>query len=98
MFNFKTVACILGVSFAILYAYTPDLEAGHYHHHRGPRTRVNIQVGPAIPPPSYIVSSPVYQPVCWGPQPVIAYPVYQPVYIAPPQPIFTGLSFSWFFR
>lgn len=92
MFNLKAILAVLGVAVAILFASTPNLEAGHHRHHcRRPHIAV-------VQAPSYVVSRPVYTPVYVTPQPVVAYPVYQPVYIAPEPRLFTGFSFNWFFR
>lgn len=98
MFNLKVILSVLGVTCAILFATAPSLEAGHCHRPHC-RSSVNINIGPVVPSPTYVVRSPAYVPVCVAPQPVVAYPVYQPVYVVQqPRPLFTGFSFSWFFR
>lgn len=99
MFNLKIFGSVLAVTFAILFVSTTNLEAGHHRHHCC-RSRVNVNVGPVFPGPSYVVSSPAYAyaPVYVAPQPVVAYPVYQPVYVVPQPRLFTGFSFGWFFR
>ncbi|MBN9377820.1 MAG: hypothetical protein BGO14_04210 [Chlamydiales bacterium 38-26] len=105
MFNFKSIASLLAVTFAILFTSSVSLEAGHYERHHCRRSHVNVHVNPTVCGSRYLVRSPAYVPVYGAPQPVIAYPapqpviaypVYQPVYVAP-QPTL-GLSFSWFFR
>ena len=103
MFNIKAIASVLGVTLAILFA--SNLEAGH-HHRNCRRSHVNINIGPVVPAPTYIVRSPAYAPIYVAPQPVVAYPVYQtvyepiyePVYVAPQPRLFTGFSFGWFFH
>jgi hypothetical protein len=97
MFNIKAIAGVLVVTFAILFATSPILEARHCHHHCN-QSRVNINFGPIVPAPAYVVSSPAYAPIYVAPQPVYAYPVYQPVYVAPQPRLFTGFSFGWFFH
>lgn len=100
MFNLKVLLSILGVSFAIICASTPNLEAGHHHrhHHCRGRSNLSINIGPTFPSPTYVVTSPAYVPV-YAPQPVVAaYPVYQPVYVVPQPRLFSGFSFNWFFR
>lgn len=97
MFNFKAIACILGVTVGILFTSTTNLEAGHHRHHCR-RSNVSINFGAVAPAPTYVIRSPAVTPVYVAPQPVIAYPVYQPVYVLPPQPrLFSGFSFSWIF-
>lgn len=97
MFNLKATVAILGAATAILFASSPNLEAGHWHRHH-PRSHVNFHFGPVVPAPTYIVESPAYVPVYVAPQPVVTYPVYQTVYVAPQPRLFTGFSFNWFFR
>lgn len=99
MFNLKAIASVLGVSFAILFASTLNLEAGH--HHRCCRSGVSFNIRPVVPAPTYVVTSPAYTyaPIYVpAPQPVVAYPVYQPVYVVPQPRLFSGFSFNWFFR
>ncbi len=100
MFNLKIFASVLSVTLAVLFVSTPNLEAGHRHHQHC-RSRVNINVGPVVPGPSYVVRSPAYAPVYpvyVAPQPVVAYPVYQPVYVVQQPSFFSGFSFGWFFH
>lgn len=104
MFNYKALAAILGVTFVILFASTPNLEAGHHHRRHCHRSNVSINFGAVAPAPTYVVRSPAYapvylapQPVYVTPQPVVAYPVYETVYVAPQPRLFSGFSFGWFF-
>lgn len=101
MFNMKTIVGLLATTCALLVVSAPSLEAGHCHRNHCRRSNVNINVGPVVSAPAYVVRSPCYAPV-YGyyptPAPVVVYPtpVYQPVYVAP-APSF-GFSFNWLFR